>query len=268
MERIKLKTIDILVGYGFKTAGAILVLLVGITIVNIVSTRIDKRLNKSKVDMSLHSFIKSFFSFVSKIIIVIIAATIIGIPPTTFIAVLSAAGLAIGLALKDSLSNFAGGVLILFFRPFGVGDFIDAQGFMGTVKEIQLFYTSLNTTDNRRITIPNGELANGKIINYSVEDTRRLDLTFDVSFDDDIEKVKDVLTNIVLDHPLIFKEPEPLIRVKAYGDHGMEFMVRAWCQSSDYWSINYDLHEIVKEVFEEENITIPFNQLDVNLKES
>lgn len=265
MEIIKEKALELMVKYGFKIIGAILVLIIGFAIVNGVIRRLDKILNKSKVDLSLHSFIKSFSSFTAKILIVIMAATVIGIPPTTFIAVLSAAGLAIGLALKDSLSNFAGGILILIFRPFGVGDFIDAQGYMGTVKEIQLLYTSLNTTDNRRITMPNGDLANGNIVNYSVEDTRRLDLVFGVSYDDDIKTVKAILTKLVTEHPLTYKDPEPLVRAMAYGDNSIDFTVRVWCASSDYRTIHYDLHEQVKVEFDQAGITIPFVQTDVNI---
>ena len=266
MEKLKGRTIEILIEYGFKLVGAILALVIGFAIVNVVVGMLDNILTKSKIDISLHSFIKSVSSFVLKVMVAIIAATIIGIPPTTFIAVLSAAGLAIGLALKDSLSNFAGGILILTFRPFNVGDFIDIGGYSGTVKEIQILYTVLNTTDNRRITIPNGELANGKIINYSVEDTRRVDLVFGVSYDDDIQKVKEVLTRIVMSHPLTFKDPEPLIRPMAYNDSSIDFTVRVWCQSSDYWAIYYDLHEQVKTAFDQEGITIPFPTTDINVQ--
>lgn len=265
MEKLKDKGLELLIEYGFKFAGAILVVVIGFGIVNLTISMLDKRLSKGKIDMSLHSFIKSISSFTLKAMILIVAATMVGIPPTTFIAVLSAAGLAVGLALRESLTNFAGGVLILVFRPFNVGDFIDLDGYSGTVKDIQLLYTALNTTDNRRITIPNGELANGKIINYSVEDTRRLDLVFGVSYDDDIEKVKEILTRIIWSHPLTFQDPEPLIRVMAYQDSSLDFTIRVWCKREDYWSIYYDLHEQIKVAFDQEGITIPFPQTDVNL---
>lgn len=265
MESIKARVLELLMEYGLKLAIAILVVAVGFTIVNISVKIMDNTLSKSKIDKSIHSFVKSISNFFSKIIITIIAATILGIPPATFIAVLSAAGLAIGLALKDSLSNFAGGILILIFRPFNVGDFIDMGGSSGTVKDIQLFYTALNTTDNRRITIPNGELANGKIINYSVEATRRLDLVFSVSYEDDIHRVKETLTKIMMGHPLIFKDPEPVVRVVAYQDSCVDFTVKVWCNREDYWTIYYDLHEQVKVEFDKEGITIPFPQTVVNL---
>lgn len=251
--------------YGLKLAVALLIIITGFAIVNIIIKVLDNALSKSKIDMSLHSFIKSVASFFSKVIIIIIAATILGIPPATFIAVLSAAGLAIGLALKDSLSNFAGGILILIFRPFNVGDFVEAEGCSGTVKDIQLLYTVLRTTDNRRITIPNGQLANGKVVNYSVEPTRRLDLVFSASYDDDIEKVKETLVNVIARHPLIFKEPGPVIRPTSYNDSSIDYTVKVWCNREDYWSIHYDLHEQVKVAFDKEGVTIPLNTADINL---
>lgn len=265
MDHIKEQALVWLIQYGFKIVGALLVVIIGFAIVNMVIRSLDKTLTKGKIDMSLHSFIKSISSFTLKAIVVIVAASIIEIPPTTFIAVLSAAGLAIGLALRDSLANFAGGVLILIFRPFNVGDFIDIGGYSGTVKEIELLYTSLNTADNRRITIPNGELANGKITNYSVEPTRRLDLVFGVSYDDDIEKVKEILGRIVAAHPLTIKDPEPTIRVVAYQESAIDFTVKVWCKREDYWNIYYDLQEQVKINFDKENISIPFPQIDINI---
>lgn len=265
MENIKERVLMLLMEYGFKIVGAILVLVIGFAIVNGVIRTLDNTLVKGKIDMSLHTFIKSVSSFALKAIVVIIAATMLGIPVTTFIAVLSAAGLAIALALRDSLANFAGGVLIIIFRPFNVGDFIDIGGFSGTVKEIQLLYTTLNTSDNRRITVPNGELANGKIINYSVEDNRRLDLVFGVSYDDDIEKVKQSISRIIVKHPLSFKDPEPVVRVTAYGDSSIDFAIKVWCKRENYWDLYYDLHEQVKAEFDKEGITIPFPQTDVNL---
>ncbi len=265
MEHVKEQALVLLVRYGFKLVGALLLLIIGFAIVNLVIRTLDKTLTKGRIDRSLHSFIKSVSSFGLKAVVVIVAATIIDIPPTAFIAILSAAGLAIGLALRDSLANFAGGVLILIFRPFNVGDFIDIGGYSGTVKDIQLLYTALNTTDNRRITIPNGELANGKIINYSVEDRRRIDLVFGVSYDDDIEEVKEILTRIVAAHPLTIKEPEPTIRVAAYQESSIDFTVKVWCKREDYWTIYYDLQEQVKITFDKENISIPFPQIDINI---
>lgn len=265
MESLKRRGLELILEYGPKLVIALLMVTIGFAVVNRVIRTFDKKLNRHKVDQSLHSFIKSVSSFMLKAIIVIIAASVMNIPPATFIAILSAAGLAIGLALRDSLANFAGGILILIFRPFDVGDFIDLEGSMGTVKEIQLLYTVLNTSDNRRITIPNSQLTNGRIINFSKEKTRRLDLVFGVSYEDDIQKVKDVLTKIISEHPLILRDPEPLIRAMTYGDSSIDFTVKVWCKREDYWSIYYDLHEQVKDGFDEAGITIPYPQRDVNM---
>ncbi len=267
VESIKSKAIELVLVFGPRLLVAIVTLVIGFAIINKMIKTFDRTLQRHRIDESLHSFIKAAASFMLKGVIVIIAAGIMDIPSAPFIAMLSAAGLAIALGLKESLANFSGGILILIFRPFNVGDFIDLDGYMGTVKEIQLLYTLLNTTDNKRITIPNSQLANGKVINFSAESTRRIDLTFGVSYDDDIQKVKGVLTQIVNDHPLIFKDPEPLVRPNNYGDNTIDFTVRVWCASENYWSIYYDLHETVKDKFDAEGITIPFVQQDINIYE-
>ncbi|WP_070000756.1 mechanosensitive ion channel family protein [Cellulosilyticum sp. I15G10I2] len=262
---VKEKLMEITMQYSPIYLGALLVLFIGFKVIKGIIHMLDNTLTKSKVDMSLHSFIKSVASFILKIIVLITAATIVGIPMTTFIAVLSAAGLAVGLALKDSLSNFAGGVLILTFRPFNVGDFIEAQGYMGTVTTIHLLYTYLTTVDNKRVVIPNGDLANGKMINYSVEDTRRVDLIFGVGYQEDIVKVKGILNKISIEHPLILKDPEPIIRVAEHAESSINFAVKVWCKKEDYWSIYYDLQEQVKVTFDKEGISIPFPQRDVHI---
>lgn len=265
MKNLKRRGLELILEFGPRIVMALLIVVIGFAVINRVIRTFDKRLNKHKIDQSLHSFIKSISSFMLKAIILMIAASVMNIPLATFITILSAAGLAIGLALKDSLANFAGGILILIFRPFNVGDFIDLEGAMGTVKEIQLLYTALNTTDNRRITIPNSQLANGRIINFSKEKTRRLDLIFSVSYEDDIQKVKAVLMRIVNNHPFVFKDPEPLVRAMTYGDYSIDFTIKVWCQRENYWSIYYDLHEQVKDAFDQEGIFIPFPQKDVHI---
>ncbi|WZL72331.1 mechanosensitive ion channel [Clostridiaceae bacterium 35-E11] len=254
--------------YGPKLMGAVILLIVGLWAVKGIIKILDNALKKSKVDASLHTFIKSVSSFVLKIVVLITAAATLGIPMTTFIAILSAAGLAIGLALKDSLSNFAGGILILTFRPFNVGDFIEAQGHMGTVKEIHLLYTYLNTPDNKRVVIPNGELSNARVVNFSAEKTRRIDLIFGIGYEEDITKAKEVLTRLVMNHPLTLKDPEPVVRVTEHAASSINFAVKVWCQSEHYWAIYYDLHEQVKMVFDQEGINIPFPQMDVHLHQN
>ena len=254
-----------LLEYGPKILGAILVLVIGFYLTTLIINIVGKALDKSKLNISLHSFIKSIINFLLKAIIIITALNLIGIPMTTFIAVLSAAGLAVGLALKDSLSNFAGGVLILSFNYFNVGDFIEAQGYMGTVKEIKLLYTVINSPDNKRIIIPNGELSNAKITNFSYEKTRRVDMMFGISYDNDIAFSKSVLEKVVNNHPLILGEPLPVIRVSKHSESSIDFDVKVWCNSENYWAVYYDLNEQVKMAFDENNILIPFPQIDVHL---
>lgn len=243
--------------YGMKILASMLVLVVGFYIVSLLLKMVDKALKKSKVDVSLHSFIRSLVSFGLKVIVFITTAGMLGIPSTTFITVLGSAGLAIGLALKDSLSNFAGGVLLLTFRPFSVGHYIETQGVGGTVQDIQLLYTHLNTPDNRRVLIPNGELANAKIINFSIEAKRRVELVFGVAHNSDTEKVKEILSGIVNAHPMVIGEPEPLIRMQSHKENALEFTVKVWCLKEDYWSLYYDLHETVKEEFDRNHIKLP-----------
>lgn len=265
MMNLKEKAYNLIIEHGPSLIGAILIVLVGLIVVKGIERILKRALSKSKLDVSIHSFIKSLTVIALKIIVVITALAMLGVQTTTFIAVLSAAGLAIGLALKDSLSNFAGGILLLTFRPFSVGDFIETQGYMGTVKEVQLLYTYINTIDNRRVMIPNGELANAKIINYSIEENRRVDLVFGVSYEDDIIKVKEVLNTIIKNHPLIIMEPEPLVRVIEHADSSINFTVKVWCKKENYWDIYYDLNEQVKITFDQEGISIPFPQNDIHL---
>lgn len=262
---IRQKIINLVLGYSPKVLGAIIALLIGFSLVKGLMKMLDKVLKKSHIDSSLHSFIQSISEFALKVGVVITATSMLGADMTTFIAVLSAAGLAVALSIKDSFANFAGGILILTFRPFNVGEFIETQGYMGTVKEIKLLYTYLNTTDNRRIIIPNGELSNGKIINYSTEDKRRIDLIFGVSYSDDIDKVKSVLNKILLQNESILKDPEPLVAVTELADSSVNFVIKAWCKSEDYWDNYYNLHEKVKKAFDREGITIPFPQNDVHI---
>ncbi|WP_315118939.1 mechanosensitive ion channel domain-containing protein [uncultured Clostridium sp.] len=251
--------------YGLKIIELLVVLFIGSWIIRVFLNIIDKALKKSKIDISLHSFIKSIVNISLRIILFLTIASMLGVPITTFLAVLSAAGLAVGLALKDSLTNFAGGILLLIFRPFSVGDYIETQGYSGTVNDIQLLYTYMNTADNKKIIIPNGELANGKIINYSSEEHRRVDLKFGISYHDDILKAKSILKEVINSNPLIFKDPEPFVAVGEYGDRSINLIIKVWCNNSDYWNIYHYLQEEVKLAFDREGITIPFPQMDVHM---
>src|SRR5690606_5359625 len=197
--------------------------------------------------------------------LLISVASMVGVATTSFVAVIGAAGLAIGLALQGSLANFAGGVLILIFKPFKVGDTIEAQGFVGTVKEIQILHTILNTPDNRRVVIPNGSLSNSSLVNMSVNTTRRADMTFGISYNDDIDKAKAICQRLLDADPRWLTDPAPLIVVGSLGDNSVNLTVRCWTNASDLWPFQWDMLERVKNSFDQEGITIPFPQRDVHL---
>ena len=241
------------------------ILIVGWRLVDIVMIGLDKLLSKRQVEPTLQRFLRSLASTGLKAILLITTAGMIGIETTSFIAILGAAGLAIGLALQGSLSNFAGGVLILLFKPYKAGDFIEAQGEAGVVEEIQIFTTQLRTGDNKTIIIPNGPLANGNITNYSAKPTRRVDFTFGIGYGDDIDKARATLQGIIDADSRIHKDPEPMIVVGALADSSVNFTVRVWVDSSDYWGVFFETTEQVKKTFDQQGISIPFPQTDVHV---
>jgi small conductance mechanosensitive channel len=256
-------------GYFFafapKLFSAILILILGFWIVSIIVKFSEKNMKKSKMDSSLRPFLLSFLRIILKVLVIITAISMLGIQMTSFIAVLGAAGLAVGLALQGSLANFAGGVLILLFKPFKVGDFIEAQGHSGTVKEIQVFNTIMKTPDNKTIIIPNGALSNNSVINYSTEPTRRVDLTFGIGYGDDISKSRKVIESLILKDKRVLKDPSYNIFVKELGSSSVDFTVRVWTKAEDYWGFYFDMQENVKLEFDKNNISIPFPQRDVHL---
>ncbi|MFW6390166.1 MAG: mechanosensitive ion channel family protein [Halanaerobiales bacterium] len=260
------KLIELSFEYGGRLLGAILVFIFGKWVIKLILKYIN-RWSKNNLDPTLHSFVKSIAKTILYILLFITAASTMGIQMTSFVAIFGAAGLAIGLALQGSLANFAGGVLILTFRPFNINDFIEVNGNKGKVKSIQILYTTLLTRDNKNIIIPNGTLANSDIINYSIEDTRRVDLQFGVGYDDNILQVKEILQDIVDNHELILKEPAPIIRVGEHADSSVNFNTMVWTESENYWTVYYDLMEEVKLNFDEEGINIPYPQMDVHLEQ-
>lgn len=255
----------LIVTYAGKVFLAVIVLLVGLWLIKRVTKLITSKLEKAALDESLRTFLIPLVRVTLQVLLVITIASMLGAEMTSFIAIIGAAGFAIGLALQGSLANFAGGVLILILKPFKVGDFIEAAGFSGTVKEIQVFHTILNTPDNRKIIIPNANLSNSSAVNYSAYDTRRLDLKFGVGYDDDVGKVKEVLQKIANDHPLVMKEPAPMIVLGEHGDSSIVFFFRVWCAAADYWTLYFEFMEQVKLAFDEENINIPYPQMDVHM---
>ncbi|MBW3140658.1 mechanosensitive ion channel family protein [Ferrimonas balearica] len=258
------KGIDLALAYGPKLLLAILVLLGGLWFIRGLVKVVDKSMDRAKVDITLQRFLLSIINVGLKFILLVIFASMIGVETASLVAMLGAAGLAVGLALQGSLSNFAGGVLILLFKPFKFGDVIEAQGFLGRVHEIQIFNTILLTMDNQKVVIPNALLSNGCIKNLFSEPTRRVDLTFGISYDDDIAIAKEVLAKLMAEDPRVLKEPGAEIYVGAHADSSINLLARPWVKSEDYWPVYFDLMEKVKVAFDHNNITIPFPQRDVH----
>lgn len=251
--------------FGTQLLTALIVWFIGAWIIKKFVKLLDVAMTKKKVELTLHQFLVSIFNITLKAILVIIFASMVGIETASLIAMLGAAGLAVGLALQGSLSNFAGGILILFFKPFKAGDVIDAQGYVGTVDEIQIFNTIIRTLDNQRVIIPNGLLSNGCVKNVFVEKTRRVDMTFGISYDDDLTKAKAILKEICDGDERILKDPEADIFISAHADSSINILVRPWVLSEDYWAVHFDTIEAVKLAFDKQGITIPYPQRDVHI---
>ncbi len=253
--------------YGLKIIAAILIFIIGRWLAKMIKNLIVKVMKKGEVDATLTSFV-GHLTYVALLTLVVIAAlNQIGVQTTSFVAIIGAAGLAVGLALQGSLSNFAAGVLMILFRPFKVGDYIEAGGTAGTVEEIQIFSTILTTPDNKVIIVPNAKITGDNIVNYSAKDTRRMDLVFGVGYGDDLQKVKDILQDILQNDPRVLKIPQPMVGVLELADSSVNFAVRPWVKSSDYWPLFFDLKETIKKRFDAEGISIPFPQQDVHLYE-
>ncbi len=258
----------LVITYGGKILLALITLLVGLNLIKWVMKIMTKKFDRINMDMSLRSFLISISDALLKVLLAISIASMLGVEMTSFVAIIGAAGLAVGLALQGSLSNFAGGVLILILKPFKVGDYIEAGGYSGTVQEIQIFYTILTTPDNTKIIVPNANLSNSGTINYSANPTRRLNLKFGVGYEDDVFKVKDVLMKIAKEHEQILSDPEPQVLLGEHGDSSVVFYFRAWTKTSDYWKVYFEIMERVKIEFDKENINIPYPQMDVHMKQS
>lgn len=255
----------LVIEYGASLLLAILVLIIGLWLIKKIVKTASRTMEKRNVDASLRPFLASIIKALLTIMLVITVASMVGVEMTSFVAVLGAAGLAVGLALQGSLANFAGGVLILLLKPFKVGDFIEANGFSGTVREIQIFYTYITTTSNQEIVIPNGDLSNNAVTNYSFHDTRRIDMTFGIGYDDDIDQAKKILREIVESDSRILKDKGVDIFLEELADSSVNFHVRAWAKSSDFWDIFNNMNEKVKKAFDAAGISIPFPQRDVHL---
>lgn len=247
---------------------SLIIFTLGLILLKIILKIVEKALEKSKLDKTVHSFLKSMLKYILLTLISVIALSSLGVEMSTIVAVVGAAGVAIGLAIKDSLSNVAGGFIILFSKPFKKGDYIEATGVSGTVEEITIISTKLLTPDNKVIRIPNGVLSGSTITNFTEEQLRRLDLKFTISYQDDFQKAKEILTNIIEKHPLALREPEPFVRLSEQASNCIIITTRVWVSSENYWDLNYDMLEQVKTEFDKNGITIPFNQLDVHINNS
>jgi small conductance mechanosensitive channel len=253
------------VEYGMQVLGALAILVVGMWLAKQARIVIEKIMHKSKVDPTLISFVASLAHVAMQIFIVVAALEKLNVRTTSFVAILGAAGLAIGLALQGSLANFASGVLMIIFKPFRVGDFIEAGGVLGAVQEIGIFTTVVNTPDNRKTIVPNAKLTSDNITNYTANKTRRVDLTAGISYGDDIDKARTAIKAALAGVPGVLESPPPDIFVSAMADSSVDFAVRPWCRPADYWAVYFGVTEAIKKRFDADGITIPFPQRDVHL---
>ena len=243
---------------GVRVLLALVFFFIGVQCIKLLRKLIKKSLERANADVGVTQFIDSFIKVGTYAILIMLIATSFGVDAASIIAVFGSAGVAIGLALQGSLSNLAGGVLILILKPFKVGDYIEAAGESGVVSEISVVYTELLTLDNKRITIPNGTLTNSVIENYSSEELRRVDLTFNTAYDCDIETVKKVISKVIEENPMALKNPAPFVRLSEHGENALTYTVRIWCKNADYWDVNFDTIESVKKAFDENGIKIPY----------
>jgi len=265
MEDWAQRGMELLSTFGVKLITALVILIIGRWVVGIVSGSIRRLMTKREADPALISFLGSLVRIMLMAFVVIAALGQLGIQTTSLVAILGAAGLAIGLALQGSLSNFAAGVLMLIFKPFKVGDYVEAGGEAGVVEEIKIFTTQMKSPDNKTIIIPNAQITSGSITNYSAKDTRRVDMVFGIGYDDDIKKAKQVIMDILTKDVRVLKDPAPMIALSELADSSVNFVVRPWVKTADYWGVYFDTNEAVKERFDAEGIGIPFPQTDVHL---
>lgn len=265
LENITDYIFNLLLEYGPKLIMAIVTLIIGLWIISAITKGFARLMEKRNLDPSLRPFLRSLFNVTIKVLLIISVMSMVGIAMTSFIAILGAAGLAIGMALSGMLQNFAGGVVILIFKPFKVGDYIEAQGHQGAVCEIQIFNTLLRTPDNKTIIIPNGGLSTNSMVNFTTQATRRVDFSFGIGYQDDIDQAKAVISNTISSFSNILKTPEPFIAVGKLNDSSVDITVRVWTKTEDYWDVHFQLNEEIKKAFDKQGISIPFPQTDVHI---
>ena len=258
---------DYLVPLGIKILVSILVFIIGRWIIKLIKNRLANGLLKKRADPTLHSFFSNLISFVLNFILIIFIISILGVNTSSLVALLASAGLAVGMALSGTLQNFAGGVVIILFRPFRVGDFISAQGQEGVVKEIQIFNTVVLTVDNKVVHIPNGILSTGVMTIYTKEETRRVDWTYSIAYGDDYDKAKSALLRLCGEDQRILKEPVPFVEISTLNTSSVDLKVRVWVKSADYWPVFFSMNEKVYKELPKEGLHFPFPQVDVHLEQ-
>jgi small conductance mechanosensitive channel len=251
--------------YGMRILGAVVIFIIGRWVAKGIASAVKRLMTRGDMDPMLVGFVRNLVYFLVLIFVILAALNNLGIQTTSFIAILGAAGLAVGLALQGTLSNFGAGVLLIIFKPFKVGDFVDAGGAMGSVEKVSIFNTWLNTPDNRLVIVPNSSVIGGNITNFTAKDVRRLDLVFGVSYEDDMKQVKEEIWDILKTDERVLKEPAPTVAVLELADSSVNFAVRPWVKTSQYWDLYFDLHERIKARFDQKGISIPFPQNDVHL---
>ncbi len=266
MEALSTETvIELAQAYGLPLVWAILIFIVGRIVAGLLANTVAKLMVKSKIDETLVKFMRSLIYMGLMTFVVLAALGKLGIETTSFAAIIAAAGLAIGLSLQGTLGNFAAGVMLILFRPFKAGDFVEAGGVSGVVEEVQIFSTKMRSGDNKEIIVPNGQIMGSTIVNYSAKETRRVDLVIGVGYGDDLKKVRSVLEQVLAEETRILPEPAPTIGVLELGDSSVNFAVRPWVKSGDYWPVLFSLQENIKLRFDAEGISIPFPQRDVHI---
>jgi small conductance mechanosensitive channel len=259
------KAVELLTLYGLKVVAAIIIFIIGRIVARFIEKMLQKMMKKKDVDEAIISFVGSLSYALLMIFVILASLNQLGIQTTSFIAIIGAAGLAIGLALQGSLSNFAAGFLLIIFKPFKVGDFIEAAGTMGTIENIQIFTTTLLTPDNKTVIVPNVKMTGDNITNWSTKGTRRVDLTAGIGYGDDIDKARQVISDVLAAEERILKEPASTVAVVEMADSSVNFVVRPWVNAGDYWPVYFAVTENIKKSFDKEGISIPFPQRDVHL---
>jgi len=266
MEAIGMKILAFLEAHWLDVVAAIVIFVVGRWLAKVISKLVGGAMTRARVDATLTSFVENLCHIALVVLVIVAALDKLGVPTTNFAVVVGAAGLAIGFALQGSLANFAAGVMLIIFKPFKVGDFVELAGIAGTIKEIQIFNTILTSPDNVRVIIPNGQVTGNNIMNYTVNGTRRIDLVVGVSYDDDLKKAQQIIERVLAEDGRILKDPPAQVAVSELGDSSVDFVVRPWVKAADYWDVRFDTTRKLKVALEEGGITIPYPQYEIHVK--